>query len=345
MFTWPCRADQRMQRFAPWNTLHAVPFERAGVHPFTECRTFARARSALSSRAPRTRSPRDDQAGALWLASPRARPESERFRQFGFRGKALATGTGTRARRLQHWMWRALRVALGHPNQRVIFQNADDRREFVDRGIVGERCTSIVDGAGVDLDRFQPEDEPRGVPSSSCRDVRCEPKVRGRSSRQREPFVRKNKLGTRGARRCCEPGNPESIESDEIASWSRDGAVEVWGHRRDMEQVLRAASIVCIASYREGLPGLEAAAAGRPIVATDVAGCRQLVEHDRNGLLVPLGDVSALAEALLRLAGDPEMRRHIVIWRATARRGEARRSSKRCWARFTTSFEQRDVAA
>ena len=86
--------------------------------------------------------------------------------------------------------------------------------------------------------------------------------------------------------------------------------MEWWGHRDDMVAVFPSAHIVCLRSYREGLPKvlLEAAACGRPIVTTDVPGCRAVVREGENGLLVPVGDAQALSEALSCLIKNPELR-------------------------------------
>ena len=87
--------------------------------------------------------------------------------------------------------------------------------------------------------------------------------------------------------------------------------MEWWGLRDDMPSVLHKASVVALpTSYPEGTPKilLEAAACGRPIVATDVPGCREIVRHGENGLLVPPRDATALADALAVLVGDKDLR-------------------------------------
>ncbi len=107
-----------------------------------------------------------------------------------------------------------------------------------------------------------------------------------------------------------DPDNPESVSIDQLESWRQKGAVEWWGRRDDMPQVLAACHIVCLPSYREGLPKalLEAAAAGKPIITTDTPGCREVVRHGDNGLLVPAADALALAEALKTLIEDGPQR-------------------------------------
>jgi glycosyltransferase involved in cell wall biosynthesis len=108
-----------------------------------------------------------------------------------------------------------------------------------------------------------------------------------------------------------DPANPESIPRRQLESWARSGAVEWWGHRRDMGAVFSSSSIVCLPSYCEGLPKvlIEAAAAGKPIVTTDVPGCREVVRDGHNGLTVPPRDPEALATAITRLLGDSSLRR------------------------------------
>src|SRR5205807_9344572 len=105
-------------------------------------------------------------------------------------------------------------------------------------------------------------------------------------------------------------GNREAIPTQQLDGWSREGLVEWWGHRSDMPGVLAAATVVVLPSYGEGLPKVlvEAAATGRPLVATDVRGCREIVRPGVNGLLVPPRDSAALAHAIERLLLSPSLR-------------------------------------
>jgi glycosyltransferase involved in cell wall biosynthesis len=104
--------------------------------------------------------------------------------------------------------------------------------------------------------------------------------------------------------------NPTAVPAASLAEWQRAGVVEWWGQRDDMPDVLAQAAIVCLPSYREGFPKilLEAAACGRPMVATDVPGCRDAIQIGVTGLLVPPHDVQALADALRTLLLDACMR-------------------------------------
>ena len=107
-----------------------------------------------------------------------------------------------------------------------------------------------------------------------------------------------------------DPANPASVPPEALADWVAEGVVEHAGYVDDMAALLRGVHIACLPSYREGLPLylLEAAASGRPAVTTDVPGCREAVADGENGLLVPVRDGAALAEALERLITDPHLR-------------------------------------
>src|SRR5690606_21822543 len=107
-----------------------------------------------------------------------------------------------------------------------------------------------------------------------------------------------------------DPGNPASIPEAELRAWEQEGVIEWWGGRKDMPEVLRMAHVVCLPSYREGLPKvlLEAGACGRPLIATDAPGCREVVKDGHNGFLVPVRDARALAAAIARLVDDPDLR-------------------------------------
>jgi glycosyltransferase involved in cell wall biosynthesis len=104
--------------------------------------------------------------------------------------------------------------------------------------------------------------------------------------------------------------NPSAIPSEEIANWRATGAVEFTGHVPDIAPLMAAASIVCLPSYREGMPKalLDAAAWGCAVVTTDVPGCRDAIETNVTGLLVPARDVPALTEALERLILNSDRR-------------------------------------
>jgi glycosyltransferase involved in cell wall biosynthesis len=107
-----------------------------------------------------------------------------------------------------------------------------------------------------------------------------------------------------------DPLNPSTVSARDVDGWVREGVVESLGWVSDMPALLAGCHIVCLPSHREGLPKslIEAAAAGRPIVTTDVPGCRDVVRHEDNGLVVPARDARALADAMQRLIEDAALR-------------------------------------
>ena len=207
-------------------------------------------------------------------------------------------------RRLAEMLYRA---ALDHPNGRVIVQNEDDRDGLRAMGALRRDQAVLVPGSGVDLDAFAPTPLPAGrpvvlLPARMLWDKGVGEFVEAaRALRQRGLDARFVLAGTAGHH------NPASVPLARLEAWREEGVVEWWGWQPDMAAVLAQASIVTLPSYREGMPKvlLEAAAAGRPVVTTDVPGCRDAVDPGRSGELVPARDAAALAAAIERLLGSP----------------------------------------
>jgi glycosyltransferase involved in cell wall biosynthesis len=229
----------------------------------------------------------------------------------------LAKGTrATMRRRAVKW---AYRRALNHSRQKTIFQNRDDADKFVAEGVVSPASVVLIRGSGVDLDQFRPQPEPPGIPIVMLASRLLWDKGVGE-------FVRaaRQLIGEGVAARFVLVGdidvNRSSVSGDQLNEWCESKVVEWWRYQSDMPATLAQASIVCLPSYREGLPKvlIEAAASGRAIVTTDVPGCRDVVRHNDNGLLVPAGDSEALAGALKSLVDDPDTRHRMGV------RGRAR---------------------
>lgn len=202
------------------------------------------------------------------------------------------------------------RLAFAHPNGRIIFQNSDDLAEFVRRRLFDGEGSRIIRGSGVDPAMFTPGTHEAATPivvlasrmlyDKGVREfVDAARRLRGCGIDARFVLV-----GDTDA-------NPAAVPREQLEAWSREGAVEWWGHRTDMPEVFRQADVACLPSYGEGLPKvlLEAAAAGLPIVATDVPGCREVVADGENGLLVLPRDAAQLAGALQALIEHPGKRR------------------------------------
>jgi len=210
-------------------------------------------------------------------------------------------------------MAHALRVLLNHPDAAVLVQNPDDEAAMLELGIAPGRIFRIP-GSGVDTQRFLPIVEPDGSMTMAFvgrllddKGVRTLLSAHSDLARRQRP-VRLLIAGDTDA------ANPASIPWHEVDEWSRRPGVRVLGHVADIREVWAAAHIAVLPSRREGLPMslLEAAACGRPLVATDVPGCREIARPDVNALLVPPDDPASLADAIDRLAHDPGLRRQFA---------------------------------
>ena len=110
-----------------------------------------------------------------------------------------------------------------------------------------------------------------------------------------------------------DPANPSSLDEAILHQWHREGCVKWLGHRNDIADVWAQSHIAILPSYREGMPKslLEAAACGRPIVTADIPGCNDLVTHNVDGILVPAENWMGLADAVGKLAAEPELRKRM----------------------------------
>ena len=204
------------------------------------------------------------------------------------------------------------RTALRHRNMRVIFQNESHQQEFVRRGWVRADQSVLIRGSGVDTDVFAPATAvPEGVPLV----VLVSRMLHSKGIADFVGAAERLRLEGVNARFALigdpDPDNPDSVREDELRAWHDEGAVEYWGRREDVADVLRGAVIACLPTcLPEGVPKslIEAAACGLPIVTTDIPGCRELVSDGVNGFLVPLRQVESLAAALRTLLNDPALR-------------------------------------
>jgi glycosyltransferase involved in cell wall biosynthesis len=223
------------------------------------------------------------------------------------------TSREVRARLLRPAVGAAYHLLLDRPNSRLILQNPDDMQAFVKRGLIHPNRAALIRGSGVDMQEFTAEPELPGVPlvvlpARLLRDKGVVEFVQAaRELQQASIKARFALVGTP------DPHNPTAISEHQVRSWEQAGIVEWWGWRDDMREVYRQSHIVCLPSYREGLPKalIEAAACGKPIVTCDVPGCREIVTDGDNGLLVPARETTPLAYALRRLIEDPQLRQRM----------------------------------
>jgi glycosyltransferase involved in cell wall biosynthesis len=203
-----------------------------------------------------------------------------------------------------------VRFAYGHPNKRAIVQNLDDLQSLTGLGLACRDEVVLIPGSGVRLDAYAGLDitDKQAIvvlPARMLKDkgvlefAEAARILRDKGSRWRFALV-----GT------ADYQNPTAVPVEQIQAWVDAGFVEWWGHRSDMVAVFGQAAVVCLPSYREGMPKalLEAAAAGCAVVTTDVIGCREAIVPGVTGDLVPAGDPQALAAVLGRLLDDPQRR-------------------------------------
>ncbi len=201
------------------------------------------------------------------------------------------------------------RIALNCKNQTIIFQNDSDKRLLISYAKVCHEKTILIPGSGVDLSKYKApllakKDLPvvmfasRFLVDKGVREfIHAAEIVNGNGLSAKFILVGDVDLS-----------NPSSIQKSELKKWKENSAVEVWGYSNNMEVILAFATIVSLPSYREGYPKIliEAAACGKAIVTTDTPGCRDAIENNVTGLLVPIKDSLLLAKSINILLNDRE---------------------------------------
>lgn len=227
------------------------------------------------------------------------------------------TSGDLRARLLRPLVKGLLRLALGGRNARLILQNPDDVALFERARLVDPARVHLIQGSGVDCDRFHPALHDRESEVPLGRSLRVLLPSRLLWDKGLGEFVDAARTLRAAGRPIAfllagmpDPGNPAAVPESTVRAWVDEGVVEWLGHVEDMAGLFRSVDVVALPSYREGLPKglIEAGASGCALVTTDVPGCREVVRDGVDGLLVPARDASALAEAIARLHDDPGLR-------------------------------------
>jgi glycosyltransferase involved in cell wall biosynthesis len=223
----------------------------------------------------------------------------------------LVSSPSLKARMLKRTLWQMFRFLLNRPNSFLLLQNCEDRDLLVAEVGVSPEKTTVIRGSGVNVNEFQATAEGPGPPIVLL-------SSRMLSIKGIRDFVEAAKLlRARGidARFVLagdtDPGSPGAIPRERLQEWQNAGSVEWWGYQQSMSRMLQQAAIVCLPSHGgEGVPKalIEAAASERAIVATDVPGCRDIVRHGTNGLLVPAKNPAGLADAIAQLLNDAPLR-------------------------------------
>ncbi len=221
-----------------------------------------------------------------------------------FIGKKLNT------RILRIFLYPIYKFAFGHKNQKIILQNKDDLKTLVSWGVLKSNKVNLIKGSGVKLQDFTNLEEPKGT-ITIC--------FAGRLLRDKgvlEFISAARILRERGVNARfllagdIDVNNPTGINFDELKKRNKEDYVEILGYQKNISTLYEKSHIICLPSYREGLPKslIEAAAAGRAIVTTDVPGCRDTVIPNVTGIIIPPKDSFKLADAMQRLIEHPQER-------------------------------------
>lgn len=234
------------------------------------------------------------------------------------------TNQAFKARLLRPVVRGLMRLVLNGRGARLILQNNDDMAAFAQAGLARPELTRLVMGSGVDLARFTPR---------ALSDQPCQP---GQEAAPMRVLLAARLLWDKGIAEYVQaarqlkakglpirfllagspdPGNPAAIPQATLDGWQADGLIELLGQVSDMAALFASVDMAVLPSYREGLPKslIEAAACALPLVTADVPGCREVVTHEVDGLLVPVKDGAALADAIERLHLNPAWARQLGL--------------------------------
>lgn len=304
--------------FDPWveRTLRSlgasyvsIPLARAGLNPLADVTTLVRLTAFFREWRPDLLLAYTQKPVIYGCLAARAAKVPKIYALITGLGFSFGEGTGLKRRLIKEvsrtLYWLALRGVDG-----VFFQNPDDQADFSRLGVVSGRHRLLqVSGSGVDTIQFSyvpPSVQPltflmiaRLIGDKGVRDYA----EAARRMRATHPQVRCQLVGPFDA-------NPTSLRPEEVQRWQAEGVVDYLGETQDVRPFLAQSSVFVLPSYyREGVPraNLEAMAIGRPIITTDMPGCRETVREAENGFLVPPRDPAALARAMARFAASPAL--------------------------------------
>ena len=214
-------------------------------------------------------------------------------------------------RLLRAFLYPFYRLAFGHKNQQVIFQNKDDRDALLSWGVVSEDKPVMIRGSGVDLDLCPYRPEPTGIPVIAFAARLLIDKGVGVFSEASRILKNRGVAARFWLIGKPDPGNANTVTDAQLKQWECEGLVELLGFRADISDLFSQSNIVTLPSfYGEGLPKVlvEAAACGRAVITTDHPGCRDAIESNETGLLIPIKDPVALADAIEYLINNSGVR-------------------------------------
>lgn len=286
-----------------------IEFARRGLNPFAEIATIIKLRSILTKLRPdiiHNIALKPVVLGSIAAQLTRFRNVVNAPVGMGY----VFTSDEKQALFLRPLVKVLIRYVLSRQNSRVIIENNDDLDNLVTGKFAKRTSIALIKGAGVDLTKFQPTQEPPTpinviMVSRMLRDKGVNEYV------EAARLISKNDKTTNFVLvGDVDDGNPTSITHKQLNEWNQESNVKWLGTRTDIATLFSNSHIACLPSYREGLPKslIEAAASGLPIVTTDVPGCREIVTEGVNGFLVPARDSEQLAMAIQKLIQNPILR-------------------------------------
>lgn len=292
-----------------------MPMRRRSLNPFREVYFFYRLVRLLQKERP-------DLVHAFTLKCAIYGSLAARLTGVAARVNAVAgmgyvfTNRSALARLLRPLVRGLLKAAMGGSGARLILQNPTDVALFSEAKLAGTGNIRLIPGSGVDGDRFSP-----GTAVQKGPGFRVLLPARLLWDKGVAEFVAAARILRNEGREIefilagdPDPGNPAAIPVAEVKAWMSEGLIQWLGHVADMPALMRSVHVVALPSYREGLPKglIEAAACGIALVTTDVPGCRDVVTHEVDGLVVPPRNAAALARAISRLQDDPQLTQRLA---------------------------------
>lgn len=297
----------------PWRTL---PMQRSSLNPLREAWVLRALARLLASEKPDLLHSFTAKCAVYGALAGRMAGVPAMVNAVAGMGYVFASES-LKARVLRPMLGALMRGSLGHGNSRVILQNPDDADLFTELRLAPAEKIRVIRSSGVDITRFSPA--PR---APSTRPLCVLLAARLLREKGVGEFAEAALMLKRQGRRIDfllagtpDPGNPSSVQREEVEDWQRLGALRWLGHVEDMPALMRRVDVMALPSYyREGVPKslIEGAASGLALVTTDLPGCREVVAEDGiDGLHVQPRSASSLAAALARLDDDRELLRRL----------------------------------
>lgn len=306
--------------------LEPVPLDRGGAHPWRELKALAALAKVLIRHRPDVLhcvAVKPVIYGNLIALLTRQKATVSALAGMGY--AYTHAGGSLKVKALRFLLSSLLRLLLRRPRSHLIVQNDDDRDLMLRLGAATPETITLIPGSGVDLAALPAQPAPDNDPPIFALVARM---LADKGVREAVRAMERvdGILWLVGAP---DPHNPSSIDESELRGWEQGGKVKWLGHRTDIAEIWRLADVAVLPSYREGTPKalLEAAACARPIVTTDVVGCRQVIENGVEGFIVPARASEPLGEAMQRLATDTDLRHK--MGRAARKRAEERFGQER----------------